>query len=383
MPGAPTGVQANIASHQVSVSWSAPAFNGGAAIVGYTVSVHDQATGGTVIGTCTTNGALSCAVIGLTDGTTVYVDVVAENAASVGSPSSPRLARTPLSTPQVTIASVITGAHDFSVAVNVVDGGGAPITAFEYQLDGGDWTTAPTATSPFTISGLTTGHDYSVRIRATSSAGTGEASPPVTAVPHTSPPAPSALSAVSADASAVLSWTAPTSDGGQPITDYVVQYATSVLGPFTTFHDGTLTTTAATVTGLTNATNYVFRVAAVNNAGNGSWSALASTTPLGTPSAPIVLGIISGSRFLQVYVVDPSYDGGSPVTGYEYSLDGGSWRERARPRGRSPSLGCRTARPTPCRYAPSTRLAVAPRRTWCWPRRMAVRLRSSASAPHL
>ena len=325
VPGAPTGVQATIASHQVTVSWLAPVFNGGAAIVGYTVSLHDQATGGTLIDTCITNGALTCAVTGLTNGTTVYVDVVAENAASVGSASDPRLARTPLGTPQVTIGSIITGATDFSVAVNVVDNGGAPITAFEYQLDGGSWTTAPTATSPFTISGLTTGHEYSVRIRAIGAGGTGEASPLVTAVPHTAPPAPSSLSVVSADASAVLSWTAPTSNGGQPITDYAVQYATSVAGPFTTFVHGTSTTTAATVTGLTNATNYVFRVAAVNNAGTGSWSALASATPLGTPSAPFVYWITPGSRFLQVWFDDPLSDGGSPVTGYEYRLDGGAW----------------------------------------------------------
>jgi len=325
VPGAPTGVQATVASEQVTVSWLAPLFNGGAEIVGYTVSVHDQATGGTVIGTCTTNGLLTCAVTGLTNGTTVFVDVVAENAASVGSASAPRLARTSLGTPQVTIGSITTGANDFAVPVNVVDGGGAPITAFEYQLDDGDWTTASTSTSPFAISGLTTGHQYSVRIRATGAGGTGDASPPVTAVPHTSPPAPTALSALSADASVVLSWTAPASDGGQPITDYVVQYASSVGGPFTTFDDGTLTSTAGTVTGLTNATNYVFRVAAVNDAGAGSWSALASATPLGTPSAPFVYGIDSGSHFLQVWFTDPSSDGGSPVTGYEYRLDGGAW----------------------------------------------------------
>ena len=91
MPGAPTGVQATVASEQVTVSWLAPVFDGGAVIVGYTASLHDQAAGGTVIGTCTTNGLLTCAVTGLTNGTTVYVDVVAENAEALAQPA-PRLA---------------------------------------------------------------------------------------------------------------------------------------------------------------------------------------------------------------------------------------------------------------------------------------------------
>ena len=161
-------------SRQVTVSWTAPAADGGAPIAGYTVSLYLQATGGIAIATCTTQGLLTCTASELTNGTTVYADVAAANDAGAGAPSSPRLALTPLAVPQVAIESITPGANDLSIAVDVIDDGGAPITAFQYQLDNGNWLPAPSATSPFTISGLTTGLEYSVRIRAITAAGTGD-----------------------------------------------------------------------------------------------------------------------------------------------------------------------------------------------------------------
>lgn len=325
-PGAPGAVEAVGSSHEVAVEWSAPASDGGAEIIGYTASLWSQASGGVLLGSCIINGATSCAVSGLVDGVTVYADVVAINAAGSGSHSSPRVAATPLSVPSVEIASITPSASALSVAIDIHDVGGAPITAYEYQLDGGDWHSAPSTSSPFTITGLTTGTLYSVRIRATNAAGTGSASAAVAAVPHTTPGAPTSLSATSGPASASLTWSAPSSDGGRPVTDYVVQYATSAGGTYSTFADGASSATTANVTGLTNGTTYYFRVAAVNTAGQGGFSSLASTVPLSAPSAPTVGVITPGSAYLSVAFTVPSSTGGSPIIGYEYRLDGGTWR---------------------------------------------------------
>jgi hypothetical protein len=111
--------------------------------------------------------------------------------------------------------------------------------------------------------------------------------PPTTATPATAPGAPGTPAAVPTDGGVQLTWTAPASNGGTVVRDYVVQYATdSAFTTPVTFADGVTTTAATTITGLTNGTAYWFRVAAVNAAGTGSWSTAATATPstLWTPA---------------------------------------------------------------------------------------------------
>lgn len=110
------------------------------------------------------------------------------------------------------------------------------------------------------------------------------------------PPAPTNVTGTVASGQSVVSWTAPTVISATPITDYIVQYATSPYTSWTTFSDGTSTSTSATVTGLTNGTAYQFRVAAVNAIGTGSYSsASASVTPVaGDPDFSSVVLLLHG-----------------------------------------------------------------------------------------
>ena len=102
----------------------------------------------------------------------------------------------------------------------------------------------------------------------------------------TAPSVPTGLAAGTATSSAVpLSWSAPASNGGAAITDYVVQYKASASGTWLTFADGTSTTTSATVTGLTAATAYDFRVAAVNSVGAGPYTSAVSATTASSSSS--------------------------------------------------------------------------------------------------
>lgn len=99
------------------------------------------------------------------------------------------------------------------------------------------------------------------------------------------PPAPTGLTATAGNAQVSLSWTAPTVLAQTPITDYAVQFSSNGGSTWTTFSDGTSTATAAAVTGLTNGTAYVFRVAAVNGVGTGSYTAASgSVTPAPGPT---------------------------------------------------------------------------------------------------
>ena len=89
------------------------------------------------------------------------------------------------------------------------------------------------------------------------------------------PGAPGNLAADGGDGQAVLSWDAPSSDGGTTITDY--EYRINRSGPWISIGS---TDTTHTVTGLVNGTVYVFEVRAVNAAGSGASSNLAEATPM-------------------------------------------------------------------------------------------------------
>ena len=163
------------------------------------------------------------------------------------------------------------------------DGGGT-ITSYEYQQDGGAWTATGDTSTSYTVTGLTNGTEYTFKVRAVNAIGAGAASSADTATPTaaaTVPGAPTSLSATPGDGQVVLIWTAP-ADGGGAITRYEYQQDD---GAWTTTGG---TTTSYTVTGLTNGTEYSFKVRAVNAIGEGTASNADTATPAATPSTYLV-----------------------------------------------------------------------------------------------
>lgn len=106
------------------------------------------------------------------------------------------------------------------------------------------------------------------------------------------PAVPTSVTASAGNTQATLSWTAPTGVIAQaPVTDYAVQYSSNSGSTWTTFADGTSTSAAATVTGLTNGTAYTFRVASVNGIGQGAYSSASAAV---TPAAGNIIQTTSG-----------------------------------------------------------------------------------------
>jgi peptidoglycan/xylan/chitin deacetylase (PgdA/CDA1 family) len=135
---------------------------------------------------------------------------------------------------------------------------------------------------------------------------------------QTAPGAPTNVSGTAGDASVALSWTAPASDGGSPITSYrITPYIGSTAQtPITTGSAGT----SYTVTGLTNGTAYTFKVAATNAVGTGAdSSASAALTPTAVktaPGAPTNVTGTAGNASVALSWTAPASNGGSAITSY-------------------------------------------------------------------
>ena len=124
------------------------------------------------------------------------------------------------------------------------------------------------------------------------------------------PSSPTSVQAFPGAASALVSWTAPTIDGGSPITNYVV--TASPGGAQATTTGGTVTT----VNGLTNGTAYTFTVKAYNLVGASPPSAAsAAVTPAAIPDAPTGVSAVPSNAQATVSWTASNSEG-SPVTGY-------------------------------------------------------------------
>lgn len=91
--------------------------------------------------------------------------------------------------------------------------------------------------------------------------------------PATEPGAPTALVAARGNTQATLNWTAPASDGGSAITDYEYRQSTNAGVDWSAAISTADTDTTEIIAGLTNGTEYIFQVRAVNAIGAGAWSA--------------------------------------------------------------------------------------------------------------
>jgi uncharacterized protein (TIGR02145 family) len=137
--------------------------------------------------------------------------------------------------------------------------------------------------------------------------------PGVPCITVTVPGPPTSVTASAGNASASVSFVAPTNNGGSAITGYTV-----------TSSPGGITATGATspinVTGLTNGTAYTFRVIATNVIGNSvASSASTAVTPVApntVPGPPTSVVATAGKASASVAFVAPTNNGGSAITGY-------------------------------------------------------------------
>ncbi|TSA01984.1 MAG: hypothetical protein D4R77_13365, partial [Planctomycetaceae bacterium] len=344
VPGAPTSVVAVRGNASLAVTWVAPASNGGSNITDYLVKYSSSSGSTWTTFTDPVSTATSCTVTGLTNGTAYVIKVIAKNAVGISLPSTNSAPVTPATVPGAP-TSVVAVSGNASLAVTWVapaSNGGSNITDYlvKYSSDGGStWMRFFPASGQLitalscTVTGLTNGTPYVIKVIADNAVGIGAPSTnsaPVT--PSTVPGSPTSVVAVSGNGQLTVTWVAPASTGGSPITDYLVKYSSNggYLGTKIFVRSGS-TALSCTITGLTNGLPYVIKVIACNAVGNSFRSVnSAPATPATVAGAPTSVVAVSGNAQLAVTWVASASNGGSPITEYlvKYSSNGGvagSW----------------------------------------------------------
>ena len=282
----------------------------------YTVTVTRSITNwGTMVLTLNSNSVADAALnAGPSTSTNASIFIV---------PTAPTNTVAPTTAGTFAYQSTVTGANGTWTPTN-------PPLAFTYQwqVSGtntqvGPWTNIPSATATnYLIPTNYIGQYLRYAVTATNAGGTwttnSVASAKVVAIAPTAPGTPSGAFG---NTSVALSWTAPTNNGGAPLTNYGIQFSvnngTNWFAATTTPSPVVATNTNATVTGLTNGVSYVFRVGASNSVGI-TWSsnstAVVPCTVPGAPTNLVAAALSSGT--VRLTFGAPATNGGSAITSY-------------------------------------------------------------------
>ncbi len=294
VPDAPTGLTATAGDTKVSLDWNAPENNGGAAITDYIVQYKLTSNNAWTDLSGADNTATSATISNLTNGSEYQFRVAAVNSVGTGDYSS-TVSATPTTPPVKPDAptGLTATAGDTKVSLDwnaPENNGGAAITDYMIlfkQTSRNHWMSFNDELSPLTnatVDKLTNGISYDFIVVAVNSAGHGKLSDKATAMPvgaaPVKPDAPTGLTATAGDTEVSLDWNAPENNGGAAITDYIVQYKLTSNNAWTDLSGADSTATSATISNLTNGSEYQFRVAAKNSAGTGPWSTIITSTPL-------------------------------------------------------------------------------------------------------
>jgi len=276
-PGTPAFGAITAGNASATVNWTAPASTGGSAITGYSIRVYRS---GSLINTIAVPATpLSRTFTGLTNGAPHTFAIAAVNAGGTSPYSAQSAAVTPTAgaVPGApTISSVTAGNATATVNWAVpASTGGSAISGYSIRVyrSGTLINTVAVAASPRsrTFTGLINGQPHTFAVAAVNAGGTGAYSAQSAAVtPKGVPAAPVIGTATAGVASATIRWSAPTNNGGEAVTSYLVR----------SYRSGTLINTKTVAGSALSVVNtgllrqpHRFSVAAVNAIGTSSYSA--------------------------------------------------------------------------------------------------------------
>ncbi len=316
-PSAPSLSSSTAGNAQVKISWSAPTSDGGSAITSYKIYRGTAENGETLLKDV--GNVLTYTDTALANGQVYYYKVSAVN--SIGeSARSNEMSATPLSVPGApTLTKATAGNGLVSLAWSAPSSnGGSAVTIYAVYRGtaAGQETYLEGVGSNLTYEDrtVTNGVTYYYKVTAVNGVGESARSNEMSALPQapvTAPGPPGDIQAKASDGRVVLSWTAPTDNGGSAVTGYRVYRGTSAttIMPLATVSGTSFSDT------ITNGRTYYYQVTALNPA-EGDKSAVVTAIFTTVTTAPRNLTATGGNGFIALTWIAPSSDGGSAVLHY-------------------------------------------------------------------
>lgn len=282
VPPPPSAITTAAGNRAVRVSWSAPTWTG-PPITDYVVQMRLEGRPWSTLSDGVSTRTFATAA-NLQQGKPYYFRIAAVNAYGTGQFSVETAAVVPVAVPDMVKEITGTRGNGFVqlrwVAPTVT--GDGPITNYrvQYSADNGvSWTTFVRAASRATsvaVTGLANGTAYFFRVAAFNRLGMGLDAISARAVtPATIPGAPTGVTAIVTGQEIQVSWTAPVSNGGSPIVNYVVQYRDMRTSKWVPLSRPVSASTTA-VAKLPRNASYMFRVTANTAIGSSPVSAPSS-----------------------------------------------------------------------------------------------------------
>ena len=309
-PGAPTGLVLTAGNGVIRVRWDAPEGDGGSDITGYTVQWKSGDGEFDDTSSYDTDDAetLTYTIRGLTNGVSYDVRVLATN--DNGSTESSSTSATPILVLVPTISSagavsatITQTSATVRVGITNVDGNSRTVyMRYSPDVSPREWSsinqrTTVAASTDFQLSDIKANTKYVVEASLGSSFQPGTFFEGSFLTAPDVPGSPTDVVVTPGDKELTVSWAAPESDGGAVVTSYRVQWK-SGNEEFASARENRTNsdTLSSKITDLANDTEYVVRVIAVNSAGAGQPSDVASGTPLRTAEPAVSAISISEVR---------------------------------------------------------------------------------------
>ena len=318
LPEVPSAPSLTFGDEQISIQWTQP-FNEGSPITSYLIQSSDGVR--IDVGNLT-----DYTWTGLNNGTAYTFQIAAVNAAGAtvfgpaSAPETPARAPDGPGPPAGTRGSTVV-----DLTWNEPNLNGAPILEYEVRINPGGTTTSVGTGTSYSWASLPNGVAVTFDVRGRNKAGWSDWSPQSSPVTPCGVPDPvSGIGALRGDRLATVTWQSPGAQGCR-----VQQYEILSSAGGSQFVGGEADVSSVGVarshgfTGLANGTAYTFRVRAENEVGWGPFSAeSAPVTPAGPPLAPSISAQSTNPGQVTLSWSAPG-DNGSPITGYQVSVNGG------------------------------------------------------------